>query len=320
MSATQAAGAADKILAGATDARSVEQRSGAPASDERLAYRGVFQRLLIRPEVGAAIGAIAIWIFFWSVSIPFGKAGGAASILDVASSPLGIMAVAVAMLMIGGEFDLSSGAATGALGILTVLLVRDVAELAEVAGGSFSLWLALPISLLAALALGWFNGTLVNRTSLPSFIVTLASFFILKGAKLGFSKLIVEQIQVGKLNDLEIHAAENGVSDKGYGFLRKVFAAEWQRNEHVWETRDSVYMIGAIAGCVLLALAVHELHFTRRDRLNPLGFVLAVVGVLGGLVGVWWLHNTDAVAGNQVGAIIIGASMLVGFFGWCLWR
>ncbi len=33
--------------------------------------------------------------------------------------------------------------------------------------------------------------------------MTLGSFFVLKGAKLGFSKLIVDQIQVGKLDDLD---------------------------------------------------------------------------------------------------------------------
>ena len=115
--------------------------ASAPA-DERLAYRGVFQRMLIRPEIGAAIGAIAIWVFFWAVSVPFGKAGGAASILDVASSPLGIMAVAVAMLMIGGEFDLSTGAATGAFGILlqqALHLVREARNrvfVTEIFGGN----------------------------------------------------------------------------------------------------------------------------------------------------------------------------------------
>ena len=91
------------------------------------------------------------------------------------------MAVAVALLMIGGEFDFV--APPRALGILTILLVRDVAG--EAAGAGFSLWVALPISLLAALGLGWWNGFLVSRTSLPSFIVTLGSFFVLKGAKLG---------------------------------------------------------------------------------------------------------------------------------------
>ena len=93
--------------------------------DERLAYRGVFARLLVRPEIGAIAGAAAIGAFFWAVSGQFGTAGGLSGVLDV-SATLGIMAVAVAMLMIGGEFDLSSGAATGALGIVTLLLVRDV--------------------------------------------------------------------------------------------------------------------------------------------------------------------------------------------------
>lgn len=292
--------------------------AGAPQADERLAYRGVFQRMLVRPEIGAAIGAVAIWVFFWAVSVPFGRAGGAASILDVASSPLGIMAVAVAMLMIGGEFDLSSGAATGALGILTILLVRDVAG--DVAGAGFSLWVALPLSLAAALGLGWVNGTLVNRTSLPSFIVTLGSFFILKGAKLGFSKLIVEQIQVGKLDDLAIYAEENGVSDKGYGLLDKVFAAEWLRNDHVWNSRDWVYSIGVIGGCALMVLALYELYHHRRDTPNPAGLVGFFGGVAAACFGVGHLHATDSVGGNVIGAILIGSGLAVGLAGWCLWR
>ena len=89
--------------------------------DERLAYRGVFQRLFIRPEIGAMLGAVGIWVFFWAVAEVFGTANGAAGIFDFAAT-LGIMAVAVSMLMVGGEFDLSSGANTGAMGILLILL------------------------------------------------------------------------------------------------------------------------------------------------------------------------------------------------------
>jgi len=286
--------------------------------DERLAYRGVFQRALIRPEIGAAIGAVAVWIFFWAVSAKFGQASGAQSILDQAAAPLGIMAVAVALLMIGGEFDLSSGAATGALGILTILLVRDVAG--DAAGAGFSLWVALPLSLLAALGLGWWNGFLVNRTSLPSFIVTLGSFFVLKGAKLGFSKLIVDQIQVGKLDDLAIYAEANNASDKGYGLLDKVFAGEWVRNDHIWDSRDWVYSIGVLAGLTLIVLAIYEYHFRRRDTMNPTGLAGVVVGLALGLVGVWQLHGTDGSGGNTLGALLIGAGMLVGFLGWGMWR
>ncbi len=100
----------------------------APEPDERLAYRGPIQRLLVRPEIGAMIGAFVIWLFFWLVSDVFGTVAGANNYMDV-SATLGIMAVAVALLMIGGEFDLSSGAMTGATGILVIMLVKDVGEL-----------------------------------------------------------------------------------------------------------------------------------------------------------------------------------------------
>ena len=98
-----------------------------PEGDERLAHRGPIQKLLTRPEIGALIGAGTIWVFFWSVSDVFGTVPGANNYLDVSTS-LGIMAIAVAMLMIGGEFDLSSGAMTGATGMLVVLLVALVSS------------------------------------------------------------------------------------------------------------------------------------------------------------------------------------------------
>ncbi len=288
----------------------------ADAPDERIAFRGVFARMLVRPEIGAAIAAMAVWVFFWAVSVPFGLTGGTASILDVAST-LGIMAVAVAMLMIGGEFDLSAGAATGALGIVTLMFVRDITG--DMGGAGLSLWIALPLSLAVALGLGWFNGTMVNRSGLPSFIVTLASFFILKGAKLGFAKLIVDQIQVGKMDDLEIFAADRG-GDKGYGFFRLIFAAEWERNGHVWESRDFLYTVGCLVGLSLLVLALYEMRFARKDKMNPLGLMVMLGGIAAGIAGVLYLHNSDGTSANTIGAAIIGLGMLLGFFGLALWR
>ena len=149
----------------------------ADSVDERLAYRGPVQRLLTRPEIGALVGTAVIWVYFWSVSEVFGTAAGTANYLDV-SATLGIMAVAVSMLMIGGEFDLSAGAMTGATGILVILLVIPPGEFG---GAGLSLWIAIPVVLAFALSIGWFNGTVVERTGLPSFIVTLAFLYILRG-------------------------------------------------------------------------------------------------------------------------------------------
>ena len=275
------------------------------SGDERLAYRGVFTRMLVRPEIGAVIGAAAIWLFFWAVSEQFGTAGGLSGVLDV-SATLGIMAVAVALLMIGGEFDLSSGAATGALGIVTILLVKDIGELG---GAGLSLFIAIPLSFLVAMALGWYNGTVVERTGLPSFIVTLATFFVLRGFKLGFSKLTIDNISVGRIDE-----------GHGFDFWHPIFASVWTRNDHVWDTRDVAYTIGILLGIALMVLAVYEGNYLRKKVPNVMGLALFTGGVVGTVVGVLLMHTTNGVSGDAISGLVISGSILVGLFGVALWR
>jgi ribose/xylose/arabinose/galactoside ABC-type transport system permease subunit len=278
----------------------------AARGDERLAYRGVFQRLFIRPEIGALLGAVGIWLFFWAVAIPFGTANGAAGILDYAAT-LGIMAVAVSMLMIGGEFDLSSGANTGAMGMLIILLVKETGDMG---GAGLPYVVAIPLSFAVAMAIGFFNGWMVEKTALPSFIITLATFFVLKGAKLGFAKLIVDQIQVGR--------ADEGA---GYEFFRKIFAGEWDRTQHVWEARDAVYLVGVLGGIALITLAVHEMHFERRAAgLKPSGLVQFVIGLAVTIAGIAVLHLTDDITGNWLGAAVIAVGAAVALHGFSSWR
>jgi ribose/xylose/arabinose/galactoside ABC-type transport system permease subunit len=278
----------------------------AAGGDERLAYRGVFQRLFIRPEIGAMIGAVGIWVFFWAVSVPFGTVNGASGIIDTASI-LGIMAVAVSVLMVGGEFDLSSGANTGAMGMLVILLSKEAGEFG---GAGLNLWIAVPLSLVIALGIGFFNGWMVESTKLPSFIVTLGTFFVLRGAKLGFSKLIVDQIQVGDIRDASGHA-----------FWNKVFASEWDRNLHQFGARDTVYTVAVLAGLAIVLLAVLEMHFERRrDGLKPVGMIQFLIGLAGAIAGIVVLHVTDGVSGNVAGAAIIAVGALVGLTGFGAWR
>lgn len=276
---------------------------GGTAADERLAYRGVFQRLFIRPEIGAMIGVVGLWVFFWAVSVPFGTAGGTSQLIDFASSPLGIMAVAVSMLMVGGEFDLSAGAMTGAMGILVVLLSLEVGERG---GAGLNLWLAIPLSFLFALAVGYWNGFLVERTKLPSFIITLGTFFILIGAKLGFSKLIVDQVQVGDIRNAA-----------GYDFWRAIFASEWQRNQHQWGQRDRVFLVLVVIVFALVMLAVAEMQYASRRSGVAAGQLAGfAVGAVGVVVGIAVLHRTDSVAGNVVGCAVIAVGVIVGLVGY----
>jgi simple sugar transport system permease protein len=179
----------------------------APRSgDERVASVSALRRLLIRPEIGALAGAIAVWIFFALPPIAgnqgFLSLRGTASYLQVAAE-LGILSIAVCLLMIGGEFDLSIGSMIGASGMLTALLVTE---------RGWNIWPAMLVALIAALIVGALNGLVVLWTGLPSFIVTLASLYILRGATIGFTRAITGRTQVGKLSEAD-----------GYDLALKVF-------------------------------------------------------------------------------------------------
>src|SRR5262249_45447879 len=139
-----------------------------PAIDERVADVGLLRRLLLRPELGALVGALVVFGFFAGQSEVFRSPAGIATWLDPAST-LGIMAVAVALLMIGGEFDLSAGVLTGTAGLVTGILSTQY---------GWNLWAAIAGSLVVALAIGFLNGYLVVRTGLPSFIITLGTFLM----------------------------------------------------------------------------------------------------------------------------------------------
>ena len=279
--------------------------ASAGAGDERLAYRSIFQRLFIRPEIGAIIGVIGVWSFFWAVSLNFGTTGQTQNWLDTAST-LGIMAVAVSMLMIGGEFDLSSGANTGAMGILFILLIKEVGDLG---GLGISIWIAVPVSFAVAMLIGWANGYMVERTALPSFIVTLATFFILRGLKLGLSKLLTGQISVTFSEDAH-----------GYDFWQPVFAGVWARNEHVWNTRDWFYIGFLIIGAVVIALSVCEMHFVKRETKSAAGLPIFGAGLAGLAAAIFLMHTTDGVSANIIAAAVLGVSSLVGLVGFAMWR
>src|SRR5262245_45212975 len=94
--------------------------------DERLARTNWVTQLLRRPEFGALLGALAVFVMF-SITDQTGKFSsldGIARWTD-SSSTIGIMAVAVALLMIGGEFDLSAGVMVGSTGLFLGLLVTE---------------------------------------------------------------------------------------------------------------------------------------------------------------------------------------------------
>ena len=181
-----------------------QTKTPAPAADERVAKRSPFQKLLGRPEIGALVGAIVLFVFFALVSPTFTQPNAFATVL-YGSSTIGIMAVGVSLLMIGGEFDLSTGVA-----------VISSALTASMFSWYFStnVWVGVGLALLVSLGIGYINGWILMKTKLPSFIVTLATFLMLTGLNLGLTRLIGGGVSSPSISNME-----------GFDSARAVFAS-----------------------------------------------------------------------------------------------
>ena len=169
-----------------TTATTPPEAQAPPPRDERVGQHARLAAILRRPAVGAAVAAIIIFLYFSFTTVAFAQPAGASTWIFTASS-FAIMAVAVALLMIGGEFDLSAGVMTGFTGLVTGIMMTHWGA---------NVWVAIIVSLVAALVLGFLNGLLVMKTGLPSFIVTLGTFFVLRGVDLAVTKLIINQVSV----------------------------------------------------------------------------------------------------------------------------
>ncbi|MGB0905744.1 MAG: ABC transporter permease subunit, partial [Mangrovicoccus sp.] len=115
--------------------------------------------LLRRPasaSILSLIGVLAFYVIFAGADL--GKLFGAASWLNYAAR-IGVVALAVGLLMVAGEIDISIGAMIPA-GAMTTAIISGYYEMPIIFG------------ILGALAfgalVGLFNGFLAVRTSVPS--------------------------------------------------------------------------------------------------------------------------------------------------------
>jgi len=274
----------------------VDGLSPAKMGDERISYRGPIKRLLVSPEIGALIGAVVVWAFFWGNGDKFGTAGSTANFLDVAA-PLGIMAVVVSLLMIGGEFDLSAGVMTGASGVTIALMAKYFTE------GGISLWVCIPAAFLLAGCVGWWNGFLVNRTGLPSFIVTLGSFFVIKGANLVFAKRINSKVNVADVDKAH-----------GYSFFKALLGGENAFGDMKY--RDLIFIVGGLLFAALLVLGLIEQSLVRKQSASVAELVIAIAGLGAAIAGVLILHRTDSINGNFLAGVLglVGTVVAIVFY------
>src|SRR4051794_7770863 len=177
-----------------------------PRADERVGRKSPLARLLARPEAGAIAGAIIIYIFFFIIAPPFRNASSFSSVLYV-SSTYGMMAAPVALLMIGGEFDLSAGVAVTSSALCASLFSYEFTT---------NVWVGVLVALVLSLGVGFLNGWIVVKTGIPSFLVTLGTFFMLQGLNLALTQTITNQVSSPNISDIQ-----------GFSSAQHVFASSF---------------------------------------------------------------------------------------------
>jgi len=247
--------------------------SGTAAAPRPKTAPSLMTRALARPEIGAFLAAVVIYIFFFAVAPAFRSPESFSTIL-YASSQVGIVAVGVGALMIGGEFDLSAGVASATAGLTCAMLCYQF---------NLNMWVGAILSLALALFIGWLNGYLVVRTGIPSFLVTLGTFFVLQGANLGVTKLVTGSVASKNVSDIQ-----------GFDSLKAIFASEFSIG-------SVTIKITVVWWIVFVALASWILTRTKIGN-----WIFAVGGNAASARAV----------GVPVNKVKIGLFMAVGFLAW----
>lgn len=284
-------------------------RAGAPAG------RRTDRRLLARPSLPASIGLVVVVVFFAVQEPDLLSWGSLATVLDTAAL-LGLGGVAVALLLIAGQFDLSIGVVAVASSLGSALLI------------GYAGWHVVPAlvaSLTAAVAVGAINGLLVVGTGLPSFLVTLATFLVLQGASLAGTYAVAGSGRVGGLDDAP-----------GWGAAAALFGATHQVGEGrfrisvlwwlavtalgawtLWRTRFG----NAVLASGGARRAARELGVPVRRTTVTLFCLTAAAGWLLGTLSLVRIGGAQAGAGGLTAAVdfivvaVIGGCLLTGGFG-----
>jgi simple sugar transport system permease protein len=170
------------------------------SESDRLQKENWFQRTVRRPEIGAFIVMMIIILALAIASN--GKAFNALGLKNNIAiiAQLGIIATGAALLMIAGEFDLSIGPMIAFAGMSIAIMMKWGLPFGL---GEATPFLAFLITLIMTLAFGWLIGTIVVRSGLSSFIVTLAFWFFLRGLTEVCFRLINQNTNVSGLPDFK---------------------------------------------------------------------------------------------------------------------
>ena len=269
--------------------------------------KDVRRRVAVSPIAGSLATLIVVFILF-SLRVPHFFTWRTVSGILNASTLVGMVTVGVTLLMISGEFDLSVGALSAMGGFLYAFNTMD--------GGSPVV--AVLLALLVPAALGALNGLILVRTGIPSFIVTLGTRSIFRGAVW----LLSGGVMVQTLEKLTVYNVFNGRLDvvndllQGANFRTSalwLFLVVFICQYVLVRTRygNHVFAAGGNPGAA-------QAQGVNVNRVKVINFMVS--GALSGLSGVLLFSQFKTVriasqAGVELSAIaaaVVGGALLTG--------
>jgi simple sugar transport system permease protein len=265
------------------------------------------RRFAVSPIAGPLATFVVAFVLF-SLFVPHFFTMRTMSGIINASVLTGIVTIGVTMLMISGEFDLSVGALMAMGGFVYGLVTT----------GGGSPVVALLLALAVTAALGAVNGLILIWTGIPSFIVTLATASIFRGAVWILSGGSMLQT----IEDLAIYDVLNGRLD----IINDLIQGANFRTSGVWllvlVVIVQIILVRSRFGNHVFAVGGNPIAAQAQGVNVKLVKVLCFVltGILGGLAGIVLFSQFKTVrvatgAGTELSAIasaVVGGTALTG--------
>ncbi|MGB6778576.1 MAG: sugar ABC transporter permease [Planococcus citreus] len=196
-------------------------------------------RFLIKTNIRDYGMYIALFVIMLTFSVLtdglFMSSRNISNLLDSAGY-IAVLAVGMTLIIVIRHIDLSVGFVAGFLGAVAAIFLTQM---------GLSVWIVIPIVLVFGIIIGLFNGFLVAKIGIPSFVATLAGMLIFRGALLN----VTESTGTIIVNDDLFNALGNG-------FIPSLVEV------------NGLHLLSVLVGFVGIALYIYSELSTRRNKVK----------------------------------------------------
>ncbi|OED31712.1 ABC transporter permease [Planococcus maritimus] len=196
-------------------------------------------RFLIKTNIRDYGMYIALFVIMLTFSVMtdglFMSSRNISNLLDSAGY-IAVLAVGMTLIIVIRHIDLSVGFVAGFLGAVAAIFLTQM---------GLSVWLVIPIVMVFGIIIGLFNGFLVAKIGIPSFVATLAGMLIFRGALLN----VTESTGTIIVND-------DLFNSLGNGFIPSLVEV------------NGLHLLSVLVGAVGIALYIYSELSTRRNKVT----------------------------------------------------